>query len=111
MKIALDYDATYTLAPDFWNTFIELVMASGYDIRVVTIRDDRLDRTAPMRELEKRLPVIYTRGVAKRWYCQHFGDGFIPDVWVDDKPDTILANSTATPDFLVEWREARGEPA
>lgn len=107
MKIALDYDLTYSLDPKFWNQVIAAARRNGHDIRVVTVRDDNLDRTAPLLELEQRLPVIYTCGVAKKWYCSHFGDGFTPDVWIDDKPESVLNNSTATPEFLVEWRATR----
>jgi len=107
MKIALDYDNTYSLDPIFWDTFIRGCEIRGIDVRIVTARDERLDRSAPLVELEKKISVIYTRGVAKKWYCAHFGEGFIPDVWIDDKPESILQNSPMTPEFLVEWRAVR----
>lgn len=107
MKIALDYDNTYTLHPEFWQVFIGMATGAGHEIRVVTVRDERFDRTAPLIELEDILPVIYTRGVAKRWYLSHFGDGFVPDVWIDDSPDSIISNSSFSPDALAEWRATR----
>lgn len=109
MKIALDYDKTYTEDPDFWRAFIILCQMHGHDCRIVTVRDDRpgLDRTQPLIDLEGVLPVIYTRGVAKRWYCDQFTDGWRPDIWVDDNPDNILTNSRLTPEQLVEWRATR----
>lgn len=111
MNIALDYDQTYTLNPRFWNDFIERCKADEFDVRVVTIRDERYDRTAPLIKLENKVPVIYTRGVAKRWFCSHFASDFQVDVWIDDKPETIIANSETTPEALAAWRAERGEPA
>lgn len=109
MKIALDYDLTYSLDPDFWSMVVDAAEMCGHEVRIVTIRDERFDRTAPLMQLEKELPVIYTRGVAKKWFLSHFGDGFTPDVWIDDKPESILSNSTFSPEGLVEWRANRGE--
>lgn len=109
MKIALDYDLTFTLDAASWLRFAADFVAAGHEIRIVTIRDDRFDRTAELVKLEGAIGVIYTRGVAKRWFCDHFGEGFRPDVWIDDKPETILSNSTTAPDGLLDWRASRGE--
>lgn len=109
MKIALDYDNTYSLDPEFWSNFALGANLYGHEVKIVTIRDDRYDRTAPLEAVERQLPVIYTRGVAKRWYLTHFGNGFIPDVWIDDKPESILENSKFSPDGLAQWRVERGE--
>lgn len=109
MKIALDYDLTYSLDPDFWQWFARGADNFGHEIRIVTIRDDRFDRTQAMIDVERYFKVVYTRGVAKKWYMSHFGDGFIPDVWVDDRPETILSNSATTVEGLAEWREKRAE--
>jgi len=109
MKIALDYDNTYTLDPGFWSDFVLAAILHGHEVRIVTIRDERHDRTAPLARLEKEIPVIYTRGVAKKWFLTHFGEGFTPDIWIDDKPETILENSTFSPDGLAQWRAERGE--
>jgi hypothetical protein len=107
MRLALDYDQTYTLDPSAWNEVISTMQLNGHDIRVVTVRSPEHDRTEPLIALEKIVPVFYTNGVAKRWWLSHFGGGFMPDVWIDDKPESILENSTATPDFLVDWRANR----
>lgn len=109
MHLALDYDKTWTLDPPFWAAFAEFATMRGHEVRIVTIRDERFDRTAPLTALEQHLPVIYTRGVAKRWYCSHFAPDFPVDVWIDDRPETILYNSTTTPADLAAWRAERGE--
>ena len=110
MRIALDYDRTYTADPAFWDYFIGHAFMCGHDVRIVTIRDERHDRTAPLIALEERLPVIYTRGVAKAFWCLHHAQ-WVPDIYIDDKPETITHNSETTPADLAAWRAERGEPA
>lgn len=109
MKIALDYDHTYSADPAFWGGFIRLCEYSGHEIRIVTARDERFDRTEPLEKIEDHIPVIYTRGIAKRWYCEHFVEDFMPDIWIDDRPESILENSTTSPDALALWRKNRDE--
>jgi hypothetical protein len=107
MKIALDYDLTYSADEVLWHKFINLAQVRGHEVRIVTIRDDRHDRTAQLVALEKHIPVMYSRGVAKKFYCTH--EGWAPDIFIDDKPETILYNSTTTPEDLAAWRAGRGE--
>jgi hypothetical protein len=99
MIIALDYDKTYTLAPSFWDDFILMADDYGHMVYIVTARSPTKDT------IEDGLPceVIYCDGVAKRWALHHFHD-IDPDIWIDDKPDNILFNSTATKEQLTEWR-------
>lgn len=102
MQISLDYDDTYTLDPDMWDNFIAIALNSGHDIRIVTAR-------SPVHDIipqEFIIPIIYCDGVAKRFVCHHYHD-FDPDVWVDDKPENIENNSTASRDWLAEWRLTR----
>lgn len=105
MKIALDYDGTYSVDPAMWNEFIILTEASGHDLRIVTNRHEELD------SLEGIVPdfvkVIYTDGVAKKWYCEHRGDLWTPDVWIDDRPKGILENGPLTQEQVEEWRKSR----
>lgn len=109
MRIALDYDRTYSADPEFWDYFIASCHAHGHDVRIVTHRSPDLDRTAALVALEKKVKIIYTNGAAKAWYCAHFGGGFEPDVWIDDKPLSILHNSPTSPDDLAAWRVSRDE--
>lgn len=101
MKIALDYDLTYTLDPDFWGEMIYLAFRAGHDIRIVTARSPTLDNIDEKFNFE--IPIIYCDGVAKRFVCAHYAK-WVPDVWIDDKPQNIDNNSTATPEQLDEWR-------
>lgn len=106
MRIALDYDATYTLDPPFWDVIIFLSKTFGHEICLLTFRDDRFDWTDDMTHLEKEMgiPVYCTRGIAKKFWAEHFGPGKI-DVWFDDNPHSIIQNSSFAPDALAKWRE------
>jgi hypothetical protein len=80
LKIALDYDGTYTLAPDLWDTFIDAAIRSGNEVVCVTMRYPSEPVVMP------RCKVIYTSRKAK--------DAFYPaDVWIDDRPHWIHHDS------------------
>lgn len=101
MKIALDYDLTYTADPKLWNNFIDDATQKGHDVRIVTARNPILDKIDV-----GYIPVIYCDGVAKRFVCHHF-QNWDPDIWIDDKPQSVDNNSTATKEVLAEWRKNR----
>lgn len=104
MRIALDYDNTYSADPDLWNRFAMDASYRGHEVVIVTARDERFDVTAGIQELVNRGWTIYwCRGVAKKWYMHHFGDVDV-DVWIDDKPESIMENSATPRDKLTEWR-------
>lgn len=106
MKIALDYDKTYTLDPVFWEEVSLLAEKYRHEIRIVTYRDPIVDNVDDKTNI---VDVIYTDGIAKKFYCQWFADnkkGWMPDVWIDDRPEVIMNNSTATPEILEKWRES-----
>lgn len=101
MKIALDYDKTYTLDPTFWNIFIASARERGdHEVRIVTARSPTLDNIDGK---VGNVPIIYCDGVAKKFVCTHYAK-WVPDIWIDDKPENINNNSTATPEQLDEWR-------
>ena len=103
MKIALDYDNTYTEDPYFWSLVAGKAIDHGHDIRIVTVRHPTYDK---IEAHEIKIPVIYTNGVAKKFWCEFFEE-WIPDVWIDDKPQAVTANSAATQQQLDEWRKTR----
>lgn len=105
MKIALDYDGTYDQDPALWQVFIRLSKKRGHDIRVVTHRHETLDQI-DINDFD--IPIIYTDGVAKKWYCEHREPFWVPDVWIDDKPKGILENGPLTQDEVLEWRKSQG---
>lgn len=106
MKIAIDYDFTFTLDPEFWMWFIIDAIDSGHDPKIVTSRSPTLDNIDDI--FENICDVIYCDGVAKRFVCHHF-ENWDPDIWIDDKPSAVDNNSTATKEQLAEWRKTRDE--
>jgi predicted phosphoadenosine phosphosulfate sulfurtransferase len=105
MKIALDYDNTYTLDPHFWNAFIMMSQKSGHTVFVVTHREKDRDSNTELRGIANiYCPVYFTGGVAKRWWCEHWGPGKV-DIWIDDKPESVSSNSDFPFDDLQKWRE------
>lgn len=80
MKIALDYDDTYTADPELWDAFINLAIERGHDVTVVTKR-------FPEREIEGiTIPIIYTSKTKK---IDKMPAGTI---WIDDQPLGIILN-------------------
>lgn len=106
MRIALDFDNTFTLDPNLWYCFIDDVLDRGGSVTIVTVRHPYWDAHPLLDELQKvGIVVIFTDGRAKKDFCAELGLEF--DVWIDDRPQTILENSTwkhSSPD-LRKWRE------
>lgn len=109
MRIAIDYDSTWTADPLFWQNFVLAAKASGHDVRMVTARNEQHDRTPALFAIEREMKVYWTRGVAKGWWMSHFAEGWIPEIVIDDKPGSWSNNSSMPPDALAEWRSTRDE--
>lgn len=91
MKIALDYDGTYTADPEMWDQFIDLAKKSGHSVAIVSMRYQ-----IPTELISNDLAiladdVIYTGRKAKKDYVQSKGKHF--DIWIDDNPEFILQDA------------------
>lgn len=104
MKIAFDYDGTISEDLYGWASVMQMMQERGHEVFVVTFRDRKYDKNENLIFLESQYNVYYTGGVAKKWWCEHFGPGEV-DVWVDDNPNAILNDSAYSPEQLVEWRK------
>ncbi|QDP59490.1 MAG: hypothetical protein GOVbin4162_64 [Prokaryotic dsDNA virus sp.] len=85
MKIALDYDETFTADPELWKMFISACEYRGHSVKFVTYRPDRNDgyNDDILLDAESlKIDVIFTGGKQK----ENFWDA---DVWIDDSPETI----------------------
>jgi hypothetical protein len=80
MKIALDYDKTYTLDPAFWDLFIKNAKVCGHEVKIVTMRQS--DPAARQTIFFPPCDVIYTDLRAKK-------DFYNADVWIDDHPQYV----------------------
>lgn len=102
MKIALDYDKTFTADPGLWRTFAHFAKQFGHEVRIVSARHQVKDNIdAKVHPIE----VIYCDGVAKQWFCHHVAE-WEPDIWIDDKPKNIYENGPLTRQQLEEWRKS-----
>lgn len=103
--IAIDYDETYTADPHMWHELMGIMQTSGHYVFICTYRDDRYDVDETLKFIEEDgFDIVYTRGVAKKWWCEQFGPGKV-DIWIDDKPNRIYENSSLSVEGLKEWRE------
>lgn len=105
MKIAFDYDGTISEDLEGWLAVMHMMKERGHEVFVVTFRDERHDVNDDLEFIfDEDFDIYWTRGVAKRWWCEQFGPGKV-DVWIDDKPEAILNNSAYTVEELHVWRE------
>ena len=83
MKLAIDYDDTYTLDPGFWKEVFASAKSRGHEIFMVTMRHhvDSIDADIPPED------IYYTNCAAKRKYMED--RGFEMDVWIDDNPKYV----------------------
>lgn len=96
MKIALDYDGTFTRDPALWKIFIASAQSRGHEVYIVTMRYP----TEPLAH-ETSCPVFFTSRNAKLKHMQELGHTI--DVWIDDMPHLILNHP------LVIWPAGKSE--
>lgn len=107
MIIALDFDETYTLDPDFWDEFICHSEAGGHKVILATYRHETLDADPLLDHLKDwEIECYFTDGKAKRPFLKDLG--IEVDVWIDDNPFSITQDSAWKHDSpeLHAWREA-----
>ena len=95
MKIALDYDDTYTSNFVLWSQIVRLLKSHGCDVRFVTARVDygigyNGDIRASAIGLD--IPIIYCDHKSKESVCKSIG--WVPDIWIDDTPIGIPSRET-----------------
>jgi len=88
MKIALDYDDTFTRDPFLWQMFIETAILRGHSVYIVTWRT--FEECADIdSDTIKNIVVLPTFRQAKKEFCKkEYGIDF--DIWIDDNPAAIL---------------------
>lgn len=87
MIIALDYDDTITLDPEFWLSFIRSAQRRGIVVHCVTWRSEHEPVHHSVSEL---VQVFYTDLLAKRPFME--SKGVYVDVWIDDNPYAVDNN-------------------
>lgn len=104
MKIALDFDGTYTEDTTLWDVFISRAQERGHVVYIVTFRSPDM-RNPLMDRLYNSLgvPILFTSRTAKRDYALKYGIDF--DVWIDDQPELIVNGSDWSDEEVEEWRK------
>ncbi len=74
MKIALDFDNTFTADPELWSAFINTARQRGHEVKIVTSRAPYCP--VPLEGIE----IVYCSFTAKK---QHYPEAHI---WIDDDP-------------------------
>ena len=87
LLIAIDYDRTFTAAPDMWTDFIRDALRRDFWVVLCTARPFPPQEPLP-------IPVICTGGRAKRDFLA--AGGVYPDIWIDDDPASILTDDPST---------------
>ena len=88
MLIALDFDDTYTLDPDLWNTFILNALEQDHEVIIVTMRYEHEGKMIRQAIGHFKLHIIFTGRKAKKPFLEKLM--IYPDVWIDDCPEYIL---------------------
>ena len=89
MRLALDFDDTYTRDPELWDKFIEWAKERGHEVICVTMRypyEIELDR----HQFPKGVEIYATSRSAKYLYL--LNKGIHVDVWIDDDPMWLYRN-------------------
>jgi len=88
MKIALDYDKTYTADTVLWNSFIKTAKSRQHEVYIVTMRSNADPVKFPKSIVGLFTDIIYTHDLAKQPFCERMGLTF--EIWIDDQPAKIL---------------------
>jgi len=86
MKIALDYDDTFTLDRSLWSRFVSDALKNpGNSVTFVTFRGPDWNNTDIEGDAQDLgIDIVYTNGVSKM-------SVFKADVWIDDRPELIVS--------------------
>lgn len=88
MLFSLDYDNTWTKTPELWKQTIQLFREHGHDFVCVTSRPKTSANQEEMgRTIGQYMPIVFCNHTAKKRQAKE--SGFNPDVWIDDRPETI----------------------
>lgn len=81
MRIAIDFDNTYTLNPGAWKQCIVILQAAGADVICISSRFPNV----PISGIP--VPVYYSCGQLKWEFA--YEHGIEVDIWIDDIPSCI----------------------
>ena len=88
LKVAIDYDDTWTRDPVAWGAIVTILQAAGHGVYCVTKRypEQAQDVVEAMRP--RQIPIIYSPlGEAKDTSARMAS--VVIDVWIEDKPEQV----------------------
>lgn len=95
MRIALDYDDTFTLDPSFWGRFISAAFKAGHEVVICTLRMKTVESCKEIRkaifdecfDYGAIIPILFANHEWKIDATKKAGHDI--DVWIDDSPQFI----------------------
>lgn len=87
MKIAPDYDGTYTADRELWDSFILHARQRGHEVHIVTMRFE----SEPVKLGTIVDAVHYTSRTAKKLYMSTLGLYY--QIWIDDQPELLFTGA------------------
>jgi len=88
MKLGIDYDGTWTEAPELWSEIVQMFQDEGHECVVVTRRSDPGTAEYPAQEVRDAIgdqcEIVFC-GQRRKDKCV---DGI--DIWIDDNPGLIV---------------------
>ena len=95
LKIALDFDRTFTSDIDFWRFFVHMAARRGHSVLCVT---GRTDTPESRQELTTLFGVSALSRLTDLVFCDHapkrqaaLAAGHTVDIWIDDLPEGVGA--------------------
>jgi hypothetical protein len=93
LLISLDFDQTFTAAPGLWRSFIREAVDRGNRVCCVTRREDSETNREEIRlafgDAFSALAGLVLAGPDRRKRPAAGEAGLSPDIWIDDKPETV----------------------
>ena len=88
--VAIDFDDTISANPQLFLEIMELMEKVGWNVIVVTYRQPNCFPEDLQFLVDKGYKVYYTGQINKAGFMKN--RGIVPDIWIDDEPETILRN-------------------
>lgn len=86
--VAIDWDDTYTLDPEFWTGVVKMMLAKKWVVVCITGRRKSLESTQEIRQwLPHEVELHYSYDQLK--YAYSVEHGIDVDVWIDNDPMII----------------------
>lgn len=93
LTISIDFDNTFTAAPNLWKSFIGDALDRGHKVACITRREDTEANQQEVRlafgDLADRLRAIVMAGPDKAKRAAAESAGISVDIWIDDRPETV----------------------